>query len=124
MSNEPNAEVLSKLAVASNQRNKGVKPAVTPPAIQRPKQPTINENSPVSQAPAGSATATYLLVDHYFGASAGTFWAYSGSQWFGASTGEPADEQGISQVAFASNRVDMNWDDNNALTLIRCWKYL
>ena len=121
MSNEPNAEVLSKLAVASSQSNKGVKPSVAPPApaIHRQKQPTI-----IEQAPAGGATATYLLVDHYFGGSAGTFWAYNGSQWFGASTSEPADEQGISQVAFASNRVDMNWDDSNALTLIRCWKYL
>jgi hypothetical protein len=30
----------------------------------------------------------------------------------------------MAQVAFGSNRVDMWWDNNDAVTVVRCWKYL
>lgn len=125
MSKEPSAEVLSKLqqATAAHRGAQATRPVTAPP-VRVPKQPTIIAGSATSQAPAGNATATYLLVDHYFGGSAGTFWGYDGTQWYGASTSEPADEQGIAQVAFASNRVDIDWDDSNTLTVVRCWKYL
>jgi hypothetical protein len=102
-------------------------PSITPPPVRFAKQPTTAASAAVGLAPsAGGATAKYLLVDHYFGGSTGTFWAYDTgtSQWYGAVESEPGDEQGIAQVAFAANRVDVNWNADNALTLARCWKYL
>jgi hypothetical protein len=126
MSNEPNAEVLRKLEEATTKRRSSSErtPAVDPPPLTQQKEATLGGAAASSQAPSGNATAKYLLIDHYFGGSKGTFWAYDGTKWYGASTGQPADEQGICQVGFASNRVDMSWDNNNVLTLVRCWKYL
>jgi hypothetical protein len=129
MAKEPGPDVLHKLAQATARRGGahpgGAHPGVAPPSLLRPsKQPTVVAGAP-GGLPPGAATASYLLVDHYFGGSAGTFWAYDGSQWHPAGTNQPADEEGIAQVAFASNRVDVDWDDgSNALTLARCWKYL
>jgi hypothetical protein len=127
MAKEPSPDVLHKLEQATARRGgaQGTRPGVAAPPLVRPsKQPTVVGGAP-GGLPPGGATASYLLVDHFFGGSAGTFWAYDGSQWHPAGTNQPADEQGIAQVAFASNRVDINWDDSsNALTLARCWKYL
>lgn len=134
MAKEPGADVLHKLEQATARR--GGSQAARPgsagpqgPPVRPPKQPTTNTGSPGGGSPGGLApggtTATYLLVDHFFGGSAGTFWAYDGTQWHAAGTNQPADEQGVAQVAFASNRVDISWDDNSsALTLARCWKFL
>lgn len=33
-------------------------------------------------------------------------------------------EVDLLQVAFAANRVDMWWDGNDTVTVVRCWKYL
>jgi hypothetical protein len=30
----------------------------------------------------------------------------------------------VAQVAFAANRVDIWWDNNNAVTVVRSWKFL
>ena len=77
------------------------------------------------QAPAaGSANAQYLLLDHYVGGSYGTLWAYASGAWHSSTTNEPGDEQGIAQVAFASNAVEADWNDAGQLWLLRCWKYL
>lgn len=127
MAKEPGPDVLQKLEQATAGRGgaQGTTPGVAAPPVRPLKQPTVVAGAPAGGLPPGGATASYLLVDHYFGGSAGTFWAYDGSQWHPAGTSQPADEQGIAQVAFASNRVDINWDDSsNALTLARCWKYL
>jgi len=126
MTEAPSAEVLAKLKQAKEARAaaSSTAPAVAPPAVRMAKQPTMLTAADQSPA-AGNATAKYLLVDHYFGGTAGTFWAYdtTSNQWHGATESEPGDEQGIAQVAFAATRVDVNWDDSNALTLARCWKY-
>jgi len=130
---EPSAAVKEKLARATARRAAemgvpgGAMPEPPAPQQQTLKQPTLPETesaSPNGSPAAGSGTAKYLLVDHYFGGSNGTFWTYDGTTWRGAGTAEPTDEQGIAQVAFAANKVDMSWDANDRLTLVRCWKYL
>ena len=84
----------------------------------------MRRQSPDGSPAAGSGTAKYLLLDHFFGGANGTFWTFDGTTWRAAGTGEPSDEQGFAQVAFAANRVDMWWDANNAVTIVRSWKYL
>lgn len=126
---EPSQEVLDKLEQATRARggSSGGAPVtapVEPPPVRRPKSLTVSDSAPAGVAPSGSATAKYVLLDHFFGGSNGTLWAYDGSSWRAASTAEPADEQGVAQVAFAANRVDLWWNDSNALTIVRSWKYL
>lgn len=127
---EPSQAVEQKLARATARRaaEAAAPPAPPPPAPPqqtRVKQPTIaDEESPNGSPAAGNGTAKYLLLDHFFGGGNGTFWTYDGTTWRAAGTGEPADEQGFAQVAFAANRVDMWWDANNAVTIVRSWKYL
>jgi hypothetical protein len=127
MPEAPSAEVLAKLNEAMDARRAAAQavPSITPPPVRFAKQPTTVSTAAGLAPGAGNATAKYLLVDHYFGGSAGTFWAYDTgtSQWYGAAESEPGDEQGIAQVAFAANRVDVNWNADSALTLARCWKY-
>ena len=133
---EPSQAVEQKLARATARRAAEAAappappvPAPPPPAPQqqtRVKQPTIADEESPNGSPggAGSGTAKYLLLDHFFGGGTGTFWTYDGTTWRAAGTGEPSDEQGFAQVAFAANRVDMWWDANNAITIVRSWKYL
>jgi hypothetical protein len=127
---EPSQAVKDKLARATARRAAEAPASSPPPApalMQQPdKQPTVVDEivSPDGSPAAGSGTAKYLLLDHFFGGSSGTFWTYDGSTWRAAGTGEPSDEQGFAQVAFAANRVDMWWDANNAVTVVRSWKYL
>jgi hypothetical protein len=130
---EPSQAVKDKLARATARRAAEAaapSPPSPPPApalLQQPvKQPTVADEliSPDGSPAAGNGTAKYLLLDHFFGGSNGTFWTYDGSTWRAAGTGEPSDEQGFAQVAFAANRVDMWWDANNAVTIVRSWKYL
>ena len=130
---EPSSAVLDKLnqatverAAKGRQASREATPA--PPQPRQPKQatrPVVGATATPGGAPAaGNGTAKYLLLDHFFGGASGTFWTFDGTTWRAAGTGEPTDEQGMAQVAFASNRVDMWWDDNNAVTVVRCWKYL
>jgi hypothetical protein len=127
---EPSQAVKDKLARATARRaaEASAPSPPPPPALQQQpvKQPTVpgETMAPDGSPAAGSGTAKYLLLDHFFGGSYGTFWTYDGSTWRAAGTGEPPDEQGFAQVAFAANRVDMWWDANNALTVVRSWKYL
>ena len=55
-------------------------------------------------------------------------WGRGNVDRLGESTGfaasEPGDEQGVAQVAFASNVVEADWKDAGELWLLRCWKYL
>jgi len=125
---EPSQAVQEKLAQATARR---AAEAPAPPAPRPPQQPVVKQPtipdvtlSPDGSPAAGTATAKYLLLDHYFGGSSGTFWTYDGTTWRAASTGEPADEQGVAQVAFAANRVDMWWNASDVVTIVRCWKYL
>lgn len=124
MPNEPSTEVMNKLHAATKaMKNQNfVAVAVPPPPLKESSSGNHASASPGGVA--GNATAKYLLVDHYFGGSSGTFWGYDGSTWRGASESQPADEAGLPQVAFTSNRVDLSWDANDTLTLVRCWKFL
>jgi hypothetical protein len=123
MPNEPSMEVITKLqaATAAMKKSSGSAQAPAAPPL---KEPTAADSSSAPPGTAGNAVAKYLLVDHYFGGTSGTFWGYDGTTWRGASEIQPADEQGLPQVAFASNRVDIYWNASDALTLARCWKYL
>lgn len=129
---EPSAAVMDKLARATARRategrgSAAADATPNPPTPQLPaKKPTLRDAaSPDGSPAAGNGTAKYLLLDHFFGGTNGTFWTFDGTTWRAAGTGEPADEQGIAQVAFAANRVDMWWDGNDAVTIVRCWKYL
>ena len=123
MPTEPSAEVRAQLAEATKARkgSAGQSPAVAPPP---PRDIAARAHAGNASAPSGSANAQYLLVDHFFGGSSGTFWAYASGAWHGATTTEPGDEQGIAQVAFASNQVEADWADSGELTLVRCWKFL
>jgi hypothetical protein len=122
MPNEPSTEVLTKLYAATTAMMNT--PATTAPEGPPVKEPTTAGASSAPAGTAGNATAKYLLIDHYFGGTSGTFWGYDGTTWRAASESQPADEQGLPQVAFASNRVDIYWNAGDSLTLARCWKYL
>src|SRR6202011_4539996 len=123
MPNEPSMEVITKLqaATAAMKKSSGSAQAAPPPPL---KEPTSADSSSAPAGTAGNATAKYLLVDHYFGGTSGTFWGYDGATWRASTETQPADEQGLPQVAFASNRVDIYWNASDALTVARCWKYL
>jgi hypothetical protein len=128
---EPSTAVKEKLAQATARRAaemgtaRGAMPAPPAPQQQPLKQPTVlDTGSPDGSPAAGNGTAKYVLLDHFFGGSNGTFWTYDGTTWRAAGTAEPSDEQGVAQVAFAANRVDMWWDANDTVTIVRCWKYL
>jgi hypothetical protein len=127
---EPSQAVKEKLARATARRAAELTTTEAPAPAPRPqpsvKQPTVTDEmtSPDGSPAAGSGTAKYVLLDHFFGGASGTFWTFDGTTWRAASTGEPSDEQGIAQVAFGANRVDMWWNANDAITIVRCWKYL
>jgi hypothetical protein len=128
----PSPEVMAKLEEASARRLSAATSTPTAPPPQRiAKEATVLEaaaatgtNGGAPSGVAGCATAKYVLADHYFGGSSGTIWAFDGTTWRGAGAGEPADEAGIEHVAFAANRVDVCWNANDALTFMRCWKFL
>lgn len=70
---------------------------------------------------AGSGQAQHVLMDHYFTSSTRRLYAHAGGAWRFQNVGN-IEEQGIAQIAYAANRVDVWWDNNNRLTVIRCWK--
>jgi hypothetical protein len=123
MPNEPSMEVITKLRAATAAMKKSPASAEAPPP-PRLKEYTAPDSASDAPGAAGNATAKYLLVDHFFGGSSGTFWGYDGTTWRAAGESQPGDEQGLPQVAFASNRVDISWNASDALTLVRCWKFL
>lgn len=114
-------EATSKRAAAANGGTKQQAPAAPPPQREAVR---AHAGETADAAPSGSANAQYLLLDHYVGGSNGTLWAYASGAWHSSTTSEPGDEQGIAQVAFASNAVEADWDDSGQLWLLRCWKYL
>ena len=69
----------------------------------------------------GSGVAKHILLDHYFTSALRRLYVYSGGWRYRNVTN--VEEQGLAQVAFASNRVDAWWDSNNTLTILRCWKH-
>ena len=72
-------------------------------------------------AAAGSGTAQHILVDHYFTGSLRRLWVFAGGQWRYVDI-RNTEEQGMAQVAYASDRVDASWDGSNKLTMVLCLK--
>jgi hypothetical protein len=70
---------------------------------------------------AGSAQASYLLLDRYIGGGA-VLWAYAGGAWHGKDVPD-GDIAGIAQDLFTANRVDAYWSGSE-LTIARGWKNL
>jgi hypothetical protein len=128
MPKPPSPEIIAQLQEATSKRaasagNGGQQ--VTPPAPPLQQTAERAHAGEAGQAPApGSANAQYLLLDHYVGGSYGTLWAYASGAWHSSTTNEPSDEEGIAQVAFASNAVEADWNNTGQLSLLRCWKYL
>lgn len=69
---------------------------------------------------AGSGQAKHILMDHYFTSALRRLYVYSGGWRYRNVTN--VEEQGLAQVAFASDRVDSWWDNSNILKIMRCWK--
>jgi hypothetical protein len=129
MPKPPSPEILAQLKEATAKRaaSAGIGGQQAAPPQAPPPQRTAERAhaAQAGQAPAaGSANAQYLLLDHYVGGSYGTLWAYASGAWHSSTTNEPGDEQGVAQVAFASNAVEADWNDTGQLWLLRCWKYL
>src|SRR5215831_17081071 len=124
MPKPPSPEILAQLKEATAKRATGAGNGgqqTAPPAAPPPERTAERAHA----APAaGSANAQYLLLDHYVGGSYGTLWAYASGAWHSSTTNEPGDEQGVAQVAFASNAVEADWNSTGQLWLLRCWKYL
>ena len=70
---------------------------------------------------AGSGQAKHILLDHYFNSALRRLFVHSGGAWRYRNVGN-IEEQGLAQVAFASDRVDSWWNSSNILTMMRCWK--
>jgi hypothetical protein len=85
-----------------------------------PEAMTHSIGEPIFGA-AGSGSAKYVLVDHYTTSSSRRLWAHAGSAWRSVPIAN-AEEQGLAQVAFAANRVDVWWDSSNKINIMRCWK--
>jgi hypothetical protein len=129
MPKPPSPDILAQLKEATAKRAASARDGgqqAAPPQAPPPQRTAERAHAAqADQAPAaGSANAQYLLLDHYVGGSYGTLWAYASGAWHSSTTNEPGDEQGIAQVAFASNAVEADWNDTGQLWLLRCWKYL
>jgi len=70
---------------------------------------------------AGRGQAKHILLDHYFNSALRRLWAHAGGAWRYRNVTN-IEEQGLAQVAFASDRVDSWWDSSNILKIMRCWK--
>jgi hypothetical protein len=113
------AEVLQQLEQAQAQIDYGLAAGTGGPPVASTASAEVS-SQPVFGA-AGSATAKHVLLDHYFTSSLRRLWAHAGGAWRYRNVTQ-TEEQGLAQVAFMANRVDAWWDNNNVLTLIRCWK--
>lgn len=71
---------------------------------------------------AGSGQAKHILLDHYFTSALRRLWVHAGGAWRHRNVTN-IEEQGLAQVAFASDRVDSIWDSSNILKMLRCWKH-
>lgn len=122
---EPTQKIVDELDAAA-------RAARAPSSASAPEVPPEPGSAPAKRptpaaAPAGTggnATTHYLVLDHYFSGGPAALWAYDGTAWRAGLVSEPGDEQGVVQVAFAANRVDVWWDGNGSLNVIRSWKYL
>lgn len=72
-------------------------------------------------AAAGGGQAKHILLDHYFTSALRRLWVYASGAWRYRNVTN-IEEQGLAQVAFASDKVDAWWDSSNILKTLRCWK--
>ncbi|MEA5454017.1 hypothetical protein SPF06_04700 [Sinomonas sp. JGH33] len=127
---EPSQAIVDQLDAAARaaQTTAGASPSSASPPSGPPGPGTAPaKRATTAAAPAGaggSATTHYLVLDHYFSGGPAALWAYDGAAWRAGLVAEPGDEQGVVQVAFAANRVDVWWDSSGSLSVIRSWKYL
>ncbi len=73
-------------------------------------------------AAAGSGQAKHILLDHYFTSALRRLYVHAGGAWRNRNVTN-IEEQGVAQVAFASDRTDAWWDSSNILKILRCWKH-
>lgn len=69
------------------------------------------------------AEATHLTLDHYVTSGIYRLHVRAGGDWRYCDV-DAAGEQGIAQLAFMSDIVEAEWDENNHIRLLRCWKRL
>lgn len=114
---EISTDVLQQLEMAQAQLAQSME-AGTPPV-----SPVLGTSAGTQQVfgAAGSDTAKHVLVDHYMTSSSRRLWAYADNGWRSRAITN-TEEQGLAQIAYAANRVDVWWDNSNNLTIIRCWK--
>jgi hypothetical protein len=116
---EVSAEIMQQLEQAQIELARSMEAGGPPTA---PELTASASAEPIFGA-AGSGQAKHVLLDHYFNSSFRRLWAYAGGAWRHANITN-TEEQGLAQVAFAANRVDAWWDNNNKLRILRCWKTL
>lgn len=125
---EPSQEIVDQLEAAVRAQSSAPSSSVAAPASSPPEPGAVPAKRPtMGAAPAGAggnATTHYLVLDHYFSGGPAALWAYDGAAWRAGLVSEPGDEQGVVQVAFAANRVDIWWDASGSLSVLRSWKYL
>ena len=115
---EVSVELMQQLEQAQAELARSIE-AGGPPVAAEVAAPEIAE---IRVGAAGSGKANHVLVDHYFTSSLRRLWVYAGTGWRYRNVTN-AEEQGLAQVAFASDRVDAAWDSGNRLTMLRCWKH-
>jgi hypothetical protein len=106
-------EILQQLEEAQSALEQSV--VTEGPPIAGPQM----EETPITGA--GSEQAKHLLVDHFFTSTVRRLWAFAGGAWRYHNIAS-AEEEGLGQVAFAADRVDVSWNDSNVLTFVRCWR--
>lgn len=114
---EISTDVLQQLEMAQAQLAQSME-AGTPPV-----SPVLETSAGPQQVfgATGSDTAKHVVADHYMTSSSRRLWAYAGSAWHSRAITN-TEEQGLVQIAYAANRVDVWWDKSNNLTMVRCWK--
>ncbi|MGM0445127.1 MAG: hypothetical protein ACQEQH_01845 [Bacillota bacterium] len=70
---------------------------------------------------AGSGAAKHILIDHYFTSSLRRLWVYSDNAWRNRVINDE-DLKGIVKTIFKAKSMQIWWDANNQITLIRCRK--
>lgn len=112
---EVSAEVMQQLEKAQAELARPLAVAGPPPEVAVP------EVAELAVAAAGSGQAKYVLLDHYLTSSLRRLWIHADGAWRYRNVTN-TEEQGVAQVAFASDNIQGSWDDKNVLWLLRCWK--
>ncbi|MCK5517405.1 MAG: hypothetical protein KAI39_11065 [Desulfobulbaceae bacterium] len=115
---EISAEIMMQLEQAQIALSQNMVAGEGPPVAPEAMASNITDST---FGAAGSGKAKYVLVDHYTASSSRRLWAHAASAWRSVPITNN-EEQGLAQVAFAASRVDVWWDSNNKIKIMRCWK--